>query len=468
MNPSSNAVTRRSADAFATLWIFFRLGCTSFGGPIAHLGYFRHEFVGTKGAGRDAVSTSERRVSCKRRLAWRLRPLPENEDIMLPSERRQFLKLVSATAAASALPSGVLAQAAPDAAAKPPGYRAPSAVRALRIANLEDLEAQAAKVIPQGAFAYIAAGADGQWTLRENRRAFDRYALQPQYLVGKPAPDLKITLLGQELSLPIITAPMGAHGLAHVSAEEGTARGTGEAGTLMTVSTAANQTIEAIAKATKGPKWFQLYLHDDRGPSRELLQRAKAAGYSAVVFTIDAFAPGASDEAARLRFSFPPSLPLVNSKTAMFKKSLSWEDVDFIRETTDLPLIIKGVLTPDIATRAIERGAAAIQVSNHGGRQLDGVPAAIDALPRVAQAVKGRVPVIMDSGIRRGTDAFKALALGADAVALGRPVLYALALGGWMGVKSAYDRIRDELVRTMLIAGTSSVQEIREEFLWRD
>jgi lactate oxidase len=382
--------------------------------------------------------------------------------------RRQFLELASAAAAAAALPSSrALAQAAPDALAKPAGYRAPSAVRELHIANLEDLEAQAAKVIPKGAFAYIAAGADGQWTLRENRRAFDRYALRPQYLVGKPAPDLRVTLLGQQLSMPVITAPMGAHGLAHASAEEGTARGTGEAGTLMTTSTAANRTIEAIARATKGPKWFQLYLHDDRGPSRELLQRAKAAGYSAVVFTIDAFAPGASDEGTRLRFSFPPSLPLVNSRTAQFKKSLGWEDVEFIRNTTDLPLVIKGVLTPEIATRAIERGAAAIQVSNHGGRQLDGVPAAIDALAAVAQAVKGRVPIVMDSGIRRGTDVFKALALGADAVALGRPLLYALALGGWMGVKSAYDRIRDELVRTMLIAGTGNVKEVREDFLWR-
>jgi lactate oxidase len=233
----------------------------------------------------------------------------------------------------------------------------------------------------------------------------------PQYLVGKNAPDLRTTLLGHELSLPIITAPMGAHGLAHVSAEEGTAKGTGEAGTLMTVSTAANKTIEDIAAATKGPKWFQLYLHDDRGPSRELLQRAKSAGYSAVVFTIDAFAPGSSDETTRLGFSFPPDLPLVNSETPFFKKSLSWDDVTFIQQTTDLPLISKGVLSADLARRVLERGAAAIQVSNHGGRQLDGVPAALTALPAVVEAVRGRVPVIMNSGIHRGSDVFKALAL---------------------------------------------------------
>jgi isopentenyl diphosphate isomerase/L-lactate dehydrogenase-like FMN-dependent dehydrogenase len=258
---------------------------------------------------------------------------------------------------------------------------------------------------------------------------------------------------------------MGAHGLAHVSAELGTAKGTGEAGTLMTASTAANKTIEAIAAATTGPKWFQLYLHDDRGISRELLQRAKAVGYSAVVFTIDAFAPGSSDETTRLGFSFPPSLPLVNSKTAFFKKSLSWDDVDFIQNTTDLPLLLKGVLTPEMAKMAIERGVKGIQVSNHGGRQLDGVPAALDALPGVVAAVDGRVPVLMDSGIRRGTDVFKALALGANAVALGRPVLYGLALGGAMGVKSVYDRIRDELIRTMTIAGVASIPEIQKSFL---
>jgi len=265
--------------------------------------------------------------------------------------------------------------------------------------------------------------------------------------------------------MPIITAPMGAHGLAHVSAEAGTARCTAEAGTLMTVSTAANMTIEDIAAATKGPKWFQIYLHEDQAVSRDLLQRAEAAGYSAIVFTIDAFAPGASDATTRLGFSFPPSLPLVNSKTSVFKKNLDWSDVDFIQKTTKLPLILKGVLTPDIAKQGIERGAAAIQVSNHGGRQLDGVVAALDALPRVVEAADGKVPIIMDSGIRRGNDVFKAIALGADAVALGRPVLYGLALGGWMGVKSVYDRIAEELSRSMLIAGAASIQELDQEYL---
>ncbi len=393
------------------------------------------------------------------------------EIVMAPSIARRDVVLTGIALAAGAATTAGLparwayAQATGRLDPVPSPYPAPSGERALKIANLNDLEEEASRVLPRGAFAYIAAGSDNQWTLHENRRAFDRHILRPQYLVGKDAPDLRTTLLGQELSMPIITAPMGAHGLAHVSAEEGTARGTGEAGTLMTTSTAANKTIEDIAAATKGPKWFQLYLHDDRGPSRELLQRAKAAGYSAVVFTIDAFAPGSSDETTRLGFSFPPDLPLVNSKTPFFKKSLSWDDVTFIQQTTDLPLILKGVLTPDIARRGIERGVAGIQVSNHGGRQLDGVPAALDALPAVVEAVRGRVPVVMDSGIRRGADVFKAIALGADAVALGRPVLYGLALGGWMGAKSVYDRIKEELVRTMTIAGTASIKEIQRDFL---
>ena len=345
-------------------------------------------------------------------------------------------------------------------------YVQPTGEGKLVIGSLDDLEARAAEVIPEGAFAFISSGADNQVTLRRNRKALDRIQLLPQYLVNKPAPDLGTTLLGHKLSMPIITAPMGAHGLAHKSAELGSAKGTGEAGTLYTASTPSNETLEDIAAATTGPKWFQLYLHDDRELSRDLLKRAKDAGYSAIVFTIDAFAPGASDETIRSGFSFPPTLPLVNSTTGVFKSSLGWDDVEFIQETTDLPLILKGVVSPEIAKEAIKRGVAAVQVSNHGGRGLDGVPASIELLPAVVDAVNGRIPVIMDSGIRRGTDVFKALALGADAVALGRPVLYGLALGGSQGVKSVYDRIGAELSRAMMIAGVANIGEIDASFLY--
>ena len=418
------------------------------------------------------------------------------------STRRQFIHrasvggLAGAAALASPLVSGATsstpaatrananaetARAPADAAAEPQPlvvggdgkarpaapFVAPKAVRPLRIADLNDLEAAAAKVMDPGAFAWVASGSDNQWTLGENLRAFDHYVIRPRYLVGKGAPDLSTTLLGHTLSLPIITAPMGAHGVAHASAELGTARGAGEVGTLMTVSTAANRTLEEIAAATKGPKWFQLYLHDDRALSLALLRRAEAAGYTAVILTIDAFAPGSSDATYRLGFSFPPELKLVNSGTAVFKRSLGWDDVSFVQQNTKLPLILKGVLTPELANEAVHKGVAGIQVSNHGGRQLDGVTAAIDALPAVVKAVNGRVPVIMDSGIRRGTDVFKALCLGANAVALGRPLLYALSLGGWMGVRSAYQRLREELARDMMIAGVGSVSEFSSDFVVR-
>lgn len=397
--------------------------------------------------------------------------------------RRHFLAAATAGAAATTIPvSTAMAQAgggnSPAAPAAPAekgpvgevaasaGYQQPTGERELVIGSLDDLEAQAADVIPAGGFAFIASGADNQVTLNANRKKLDRIRLLPRYLVNKPAPDISTTLLGEKLSMPIITAPMGAHGLAHVSAELGSARGTSEAGALYTMSTAANEMLEDVAAATQGPKWFQIYLHDDRALSRDLLKRAKDAGFTGIVFTIDAFAPSASDETVCLGFSFPPSLPLVNSDTPFFKSSLGWDDLKFIQDTTDLPVIIKGIVSPEMADEAIEQGVAAVHVSNHGGRGLDGVPATITLLPAVAKAVDGRVPVIMDSGIRRSTDVFKALALDADAVALGRPVLYGLALGGWMGVKSVYDRIGDELKRAMMIAGVANLEEIDKTYVY--
>ncbi len=394
--------------------------------------------------------------------------------------RRNFLAVSTAGAAATALPAKtVLAEAASNGAtansAGPAGaaaasakYVQPSGERSLVIGSLDDLEKRASEVMSAGAFAFIASGADNQITLRANRTELDRVRLLPTYLVNKPAPDLSTTLLGEKLSMPIITAPMGAHGLAHESAEIGSARGTGEAGTLYTMSTAANERLEDVAEATNGPKWFQIYLHDDRALSRDLLKRVKNAGFTGIVFTIDAFAPGASDDTVRMGFSFPPSLPLVNSNTPYFKSRLGWDDLKFLQDTIDLPIVMKGVITPELANTAVERGVAGVQVSNHGGRGLDGVPAAINLLPGVVEAVNGRVPVIMDSGIRRGTDVFKALAYGADAVALGRPVLYGLALGGSAGVKSVYERIGQELERAMLIAGASNVDEITIDFIYDD
>ena len=220
-----------------------------------------------------------------------------------------------------------------------------------------------------------------------------------------------------------------------------------------------------IAAASTGPKWFQLYMPKSRDEALALLRRAETAGYTAIVFAIDAFAPGSSDATIRMQFSMPSSLKLVNAGQSGYKTSLGWDDVKFIQQNTKLPLVLKGVLTPEMAKLALEHGVSAIQVSNHGGRQLDGVPAAFDALPAVVDVVKGKVPVIMDSGIRRGTDVFKALAMGANAVAIGRPVLYGLALGGSMGVQSVYERLQAELSRDMMIAGIASIKEFSRDFV---
>jgi isopentenyl diphosphate isomerase/L-lactate dehydrogenase-like FMN-dependent dehydrogenase len=355
--------------------------------------------------------------------------------------------------------------AAAAAEAAPP---LPAAVAPLKISSLVDLESQAAKVLGEGAYAYISSGSGAEWTIRENRRAFDRYELIPDYLSGRGAPDMRTTLMGIPLDLPVITAPMGGQGVAHATADVGMARGTYASGTLMTMSGAASRTIEEIAAATPGPKWYQLYMPTDAGEARDLLHRARAAGFKAIVFTIDALGPGNSEAVNRTGFNIGPAVARALTETGRppapargeTKRFLSWDDLTLVQKESGLPVILKGVLTPELAKRAVERGAAGIQVSNHGGRQTDGLPASLDALPPVAEAVHGRVPVIMDSGIRRGVDVFKALALGADVVAMGRPALYSLALGGELGVKSAYDRMKLEMTLTMTGMGVDRVDQI--------
>jgi isopentenyl diphosphate isomerase/L-lactate dehydrogenase-like FMN-dependent dehydrogenase len=272
------------------------------------------------------------------------------------------------------------------------------------------------------------------------------------------------TLLGVPMSMPVLVTPMAAHGLAHVSAEAGTAKGADAAGVLFVAPLLSNLTMEDIAQASSGPKWFQIYLPADRGLAKELLLRAKAAGYRAIVVTVDSFVPGNRE---RLRQSgFHDPLPQANYPASVRgrgspqKRDLGWADIDFVRETAGLPVVVKGVLSPTVAAQAIEHGASAIQISNHGGRQLDEVPATISVLPRIAHEVGGRVPIILDSGVRRGQDVFKALALGASAVAVGRPVLYGLSLGGWMGVRDVLNHLRDEFTMVMRLAGVRDLREI--------
>jgi lactate oxidase len=355
-------------------------------------------------------------------------------------------------------------------------FRTGTAVRPLDIINLHELEAEAEKIIPKGPFGYIAGGSGDEWTLKENVRAFDDVQIKPRYLTGIEMPSTDTTLLGAKVAVPIFVTPMAAHGLAHQSAERGSARGTGEAGALFCAQTLANVPLEDIQAATSGPKWFQLYYTNDPGVNRELIQRAKAIGSTAIVFTVDLEWPGNREADKRNGFAFPPHLSFPNipgirggAKLAdlaqVFKKDLRLSDIEFIRKESGLPVIVKGVLSPENARECVQHGAAAIQVSNHGGRQLDGVQAAITALPAIVEAVGGQVPVFLDSGIRRGTHIFKALALGAKGVAIGRPVLYGLALGGWQGVKSVFDTLSAELKLTMKLAGCARVEDISRRFL---
>lgn len=334
----------------------------------------------------------------------------------------------------------------------------------LEVINVDLLEEQARHMLSQGVYVFIAHGQGEQWTLRENRRAFDDYAFTPNRMHGivRDKIDTSVTLLGHRFPHPVFISPMGSHGLVHIEGEVATAQGAAKSGGLLCVSSASTRSMEEIAKASTSPKWFQMYLTVDAGESREVLQRVKAAGFQAVILTVDAIGQGSSDEYVRLGRN-RPWLPYGNFPTGnanAFKTDLSWKDLDFVRQVTGLPVVVKGITRPEDATAAVKAGAAAVQVSNHGGRALDGTPAAITVLPRIADAVKGQVPIVMDGGIRRGMDVVKALALGADAVAIGRPMWWALTVGGPGGVAGVLDYFQRELVNTMLHCGAASVKAL--------
>jgi isopentenyl diphosphate isomerase/L-lactate dehydrogenase-like FMN-dependent dehydrogenase len=354
----------------------------------------------------------------------------------------------------------------------------PSTEEGLKLVNLEELEARAAKVLAPGPFAFLSGGAGGEVTLRRNRAAIEGLVVEPHYLNSTPPPDTKTTILGASLAAPLITAPVGGQGIFHATADVGTAKGTTAAGWLMTASGASSNSLEQIAEAVgSGPKWFQIYMPSDRGFAGELLARVKAAGYTAVVFSIDAL--GAGNSEALQRSGYPVGSNLADASARLTagqpagdiarrgpnKLNLGWDDVAFIQKASGLPVILKGVLSPDLAKQAVARGVAGIQVSNHGGRQLDGVRASIDALPPIADVVGGKVPIIVDSGFRRGIDVFKALALGADAVAMGRPIMYGLALGGAPGVRSVCEKLQQELKAAMQFAGAANIAAITRSYV---
>ena len=333
---------------------------------------------------------------------------------------------------------------------------------------VEDFEAAARQRLPRMVFDYYAGGAGEETTLRENRRAYDRWVIRPRVLVDVSTVDLRTTVLGQDVPFPILLAPTAFQRLAHRLGEVATAQGAASVGALMVVSTISTASLEEIA-GTGVRRWFQLYVLTDRDLTAELVKRAHAAGYGAIVLTVDTPVLGRRLRDERNRFSLPPGIGLANlagaglptaEGSALFSffvdridPSLDWEDVAWLRSLTPLPLVLKGIVTEEDARLAVEAGVDAIVVSNHGGRQLDGAPATLDVLPEVVAAADGRAEVLLDGGIRRGSDVFKALALGARAVLVGRPYLWGLAAGGPEGVRRVLEILRDDLALTMALAG---------------
>ncbi|WP_341716428.1 alpha-hydroxy acid oxidase [Micromonospora sp. FIMYZ51] len=328
--------------------------------------------------------------------------------------------------------------------------------------NLADVADGARRRLDPVHWDFFAGGAGDERTLRANEEAFGRCWVLPRILRGVPVRDLRISLLGSRLSMPVLIAPTAFHRLAHCEGEVATARAAAEAGTIMVVSMAATRSVEEIA-AAGGPLWFQLYPQSDLGFTSALVRRAEAAGCRALVVTVDSPVFGRRERDLRHRFvDLPPGLACENMRDPSGRlrdiemdAGLDWERIAWLRELTTLPILLKGVLHPADARLAVAHGVDGVVVSNHGGRQLDGVVATLDALPGIVAAVEGRLPVLLDGGIRRGTDVLVALALGASAVLVGRPVLWGLAVGGVAGVRHVLDLLRADLDRALALAGAA-------------
>jgi len=359
------------------------------------------------------------------------------------------------------------------------------------VVNLGDHEALALARLDPNAWAYFSGGAADELTVRANRRAWDSLQLQPRVLQPLAGGHTRVALLGRTLAHPILLAPVAYQKLAHPDGELATAHAAAALGAGLVLSTQSSVRLEDVAQAVRGepdrgPLWFQLYLQPDRGFTRELVQRAEASGYEALVLTVDAPVHGARDRERRAGFRLPPGVRAVNldgmpaapvpalppGASALFDGLLAqaptWDDVAWLQAQTRLPVLLKGVLHPDDARQAAALEVAGLIVSNHGGRTLDTTPATAAVLPRIADAVGAGLPLLVDGGIRRGTDVLKALALGASAVLVGRPYVYGLAHAGAMGVAHVLRLLRDELEIAMALCGCRTLAQARPELLWTD
>jgi L-lactate dehydrogenase (cytochrome) len=369
--------------------------------------------------------------------------------------------------------------------------------RAERCRSIDDLRRMARRTVPKPVFDYVDGAAWGEVTYRRNRSAFDALALRPRALVDVSEIELATTVLGRRIDLPIIAPPTGLTGLTHPDGEAAIARAAHALGTIYTQSALSSVSIEEVHAAAPGPKWFQLYVMTDRGLVRDMLARAQAAGHEALVLTVDVAVAGVRERDVRNRFSVPPrltaraaldgllrprwsagfvtrpritpgNLPPTAGGAAghaqfvnrSFDPTVTWEDLATLREQWEGPLVIKGIMRADDAERAVRHGVEAIIVSNHGGRQLDHAQASIEALPAIAEAVGDRAEIYLDSGVRRGTDIIKALALGARAVLVGRPLVYGLGAAGEAGARRALELLRAELATALALAGYPRIAEL--------
>jgi isopentenyl diphosphate isomerase/L-lactate dehydrogenase-like FMN-dependent dehydrogenase len=354
----------------------------------------------------------------------------------------------------------------------------------------EELEQKAREVLPPEAFTYVAGGAGVEDTIRANRDAFQRWRIVPRFLRNVAQRDLSVELFGQRLPAPVLLAPIGVQSMLHAEAELAVARAARSLGIPVVLSTVSSTPLEAVAGAMgEVPHWFQLYWPKDSELAASLLSRAERAGYSAIVVTLDTYLLGwrerdlqlgwlpflhgqglanfLSDPVFRSALPVPPEQDPLPAIRRFFQvvtnPALTWTDLAFLRRCTRLPILLKGILHPDDARLALDHGMDGVIVSNHGGRQVDGAIAALDALPAIVEAIAGRIEVLFDSGIRRGADVFKALALGARAVLLGRPYCYGLAIAGEHGVREVVRNLLADFELTLGLAGCKSAAEVNRE-----
>ena len=336
------------------------------------------------------------------------------------------------------------------------------------IINLFDFEKMAEGKMTKMAYEYVASGAADEFTVRWNRQALDAIKLNPNVLNDVSKLDTTVTLFGHKLAYPILIAPTAFHKIMHPEGELATAKGAGKAKAIYVVSSFTTTPLEEINKVASEPLWFQLYVRDDKEFTKNLVQKAVALGCRALCITVDTPVPGARNRQARVNFKLPDGINAPYTNGALSQKMpLTWKEMEWLISFSKVPVLLKGILNPNDAEKAINIGASGIIVSNHSGRNLDTVPATIEVLPRIVERVNKRIPILMDGGIRRGTDVLKAIALGANAVLVGKPICFGLASGGAEGVTKTLEILRVEFEIAMALTGRATIASIDQSLIWK-